>query len=160
MQHGFGIIPSYANNNPLLMPRVKMNVNDFVIGNLQSSGNNILEFYKVNLPFESEYVIIDWQADFPSLFINIGNQRPILNSEQNDFVFQSIPHDTVIRINKSEIIKRARENRELELNNTIRNLELTIGIYTNKLSDLYTTTYAFKIFLPPAVKEDNSDSNE
>jgi len=68
-------------------PRVKIRVNDFIIGNLYLTFDKIFEFYQVILPNDSEYLFIDWQADRSSLYINVGDERPTKDSYH--FIFNS-----------------------------------------------------------------------
>ena len=130
-----------------LIPKVRMSVNQFVIGNILNTTDKISTYYQVRLPYESDYVIFDWQADKPSLFIDIGIDRPSIEEGQHDFVFKSVGHDTVYKLSKEEIIKKLAE-RQLTIT-SIRNLQLTLGIWTDTIDTLYTSVYAFKIFMPP-----------
>ena len=126
-------------------PRVKIKVNDFIIGNLYQTYDKIFEFYSVTLPYESEFVYIDWQADKSSLYINVGDERPTL--ESSDFKFESTGYDTIFSLRKEDILKKLGSDAD-----TLRNVELTLGIWTEKLDTLYTSVYAFKIFMPPSFK--------
>ena len=124
-----------------------MKVNQFVTGNLLKSNDKILAYYKVTLPYESDHIIIDWQADKPSLYINIGDERPQMGS--CDFNLSSVGHDAVYRIAKEEIIKKAIYDHGMDLKDSIRNVNLTIGLWTDSYDTLYTSMYSFKIFMPP-----------
>ena len=144
------ILPKGYETSEYLIPKVKMSVNQFVIGNIYESKELITSYYQVNLPYESEYVIFDWQADSPTLFIDVGEERPGIQEEDHDFYFPSVGHDNVIRITKEEILKFAKENRlDIIDDDSIRNIKLTLGIWTNTTDTLYTSIYAFKIFMPP-----------
>ena len=130
------------------IPKVMMRPNQFVIGNILNTTDTILTYYEVILPFESEYIIFDWQADKPSLFIDIGEERPSIKDNKHDFELKSVGHDTVYKITKEQIITKAYENYNLTIS-SLRNLHLTLGIWTDTIDTLYTSVYAFKIFMPP-----------
>ena len=125
------------------VPIIKMKVNDFVVGNLYPTDEKIYEFYQVTLPFESEYIYIDWQSDKSTVLINVGDKRP--TNKEYDFRFNSTGYDTTFKITKTQIINK------LETNITsLRNVILTIGIWNCEVDTLYTSVYAFKISMPPS----------
>ena len=152
------ILPEGYELSDYLIPRIKMKVNQFVLGNLFNSTDQILTFYQVTLPYESDHIIIDWQADKPSFCINIGTKRP--DKENCDFKFETIGHDTVYRLSKEDIIKKANMVHKMDLENSIRNVDLTLGLWTNVLDTLYTSMYAFKIFMPPIYTGENPFDRE
>ena len=49
-------------------PKVRITVNDFIIGNIMYGlpENRKYDYYSLILPYESEQIIIDWQADSPT----------------------------------------------------------------------------------------------
>ena len=141
------ILPDGYEESEYLVPKIKMKVNQFVTGDLLKTSNKILAYYKVTLPYESDIVYIDWQADKPSLYINIGDNRPKINN--SDFEINSVGHDTVYTLTKEQIIKKAYENHNKNISNSIRNVDLTIGLWTDSYDTLYTSMYAFKLFMPP-----------
>ena len=141
------ILPEGYEQSEYLVPKIKMKVNQFVTGNLLKSNDKILAYYKVTLPYESDHIIIDWQADKPSLYINIGDERPQMGN--CDFSLSSVGHDTVYRIAKEEILKKAIYDHNMDLKDSIRNVNLTIGLWTDSYDTLYTSMYSFKIFMPP-----------
>lgn len=65
------------------MPKVKILVNEFVI---TISKDMIYNYYEVTLPFESDYVYFDWQADSINLFINVGEERPTIKEPILNFI--------------------------------------------------------------------------
>ena len=139
------------------LPKVKILANEFVIGNVFSSEQKIYNFYTINLPYDSEYLIIDWQADKPSLFINVGTDRPGLKEDEYDYKLESVDHDTVFKLTKTQIIDKAIE-KEITIpnENSMRFIDLTLGVWTNQIDSLYTSVYAFKIFMPPTYIEEES----
>ena len=155
------IIPkeNYDPEAQTAIPKVKILANEFVIGDVFSSEQKIYNYYTINLPYDSEYLIIDWQADKPSLFINVGNDRPGLKEGEYDFKFESVDHDTVFKLTKTQIIDKAKEKGiKIPNENSMRNIDLTLGVWTNQIDTLYTSVYAFKLFMPPSYKE-TEDAN-
>jgi hypothetical protein len=134
------------------IPKVTIPMNEYIIGNVESVADETLYYYyDVVLPFESETLIIDWQADKPVLLINVGKNNPSIN--QSDFIFNKTNHDTVIKITKKQLLDKCKE-RNVTLPNpeSIRFLPLSLAIYSKKVDSLYTSVYAFKLFMPPTYK--------
>ena len=134
------------------VPKVNIQVNEYIIGNVYSSEDKIdYYYYGVFLPYESDLINIDWQADKPILLINVGYEKPTINN--SDFSFPSTEHDTVLRISKQQILDVCKK-RSVSLHDpdSIRYLNLTIGIYTKEVDSLYSSVYSFKIFQPPTLK--------
>ena len=121
------------------LPKVSIPLNQFIIGNVYESGEEIKTFYKVFIPYDSDFIIFDWQADMCTLLINIGDERPDFNSNI-DFSFKP-GQDNIIKLKREEIIKISKTN-------SLKNLTLTIGIWSDKMDTLDSSTYAFKIFVP------------
>ena len=129
------------------IPKVRIGVNDFIIGNIMYGlpENRKYDYYSVILPFESEQILIDWQADSPSLIINVGDTRP--TKYDADFIFPPIGKDIVHVINRSEILEKG----GFKNNTFIRNLNLTIGVYADVSDSITSSPYAFKILMPPSM---------
>ena len=74
------------NNTTIPSPKVKIDVNEFVLGDIKNdpSENRKYDYYTVTLPNDGEFILIDWQADSPSLIINVGEERP--NKTNADFI--------------------------------------------------------------------------
>ena len=136
-----------------LIPRVRMSINHFVLGNVFKTEDKILTYYQVQLPYDSDYVIFDWQADKPHLYINVGDERPSINSGSYDFSINSVGHDTVYKLSKNQIIEKAKTKPGKWNYTTLQNYTLTLGIWTHRLDTIYTSMYAFKIFMPKLYKE-------
>ena len=143
----------YEVENYNYIPKVRIPVNEFIIGNIAPSDKEIYEFYQVLLPFDSELVIVDWQADKPSLYINVGNIRP--TTQNYDFLVER-GHDTILRIKKETILQVLKaKNMTLPDNNSLKRLSLVFGIHTKLVDTLYSSVYAFKLFQPPNYIEGN-----
>ena len=140
------ITPRIANIEKLyeseLVPIIKMKINEFVVGNLYPTDKKIYEYYQVTLPFDSDYVFIDWQADKSSLLVNVGEyNKP--TKDNHHFQFNSNGYDNTFKIYKSDIIKNL-DKYSTNLNNVV----LTLGIWNFEVDTLYTSVYAFKISMP------------
>ena len=71
--------------------------------------------------------------------------------------FNSTGFDTIFKLTKEEIFGRLDNNDENKKNITLRNIHLTSLIHNSKLdSFIYTSVYAFKIFMPPINKLSNT----
>ena len=130
-----------------LVPKVKIKVNEFVIGNLYPTSERIYEYFEVTFPFDGDTVYIDWQADKSSLLVNVGIERPKIN--ESHFIFNSTGFDTIFKLTKKQILSVLNDNDENKKNNTLRNIHLTLGIHNSQVDTLYTSVYAFKVFMPP-----------
>ena len=145
------IFPNGYEDSTSLIPKVLIPINQFIVGDVFAT-KKILTFYQVNLPYDSDYVIIDWQADKPSFFIDM--ERYNFESNEHDFIFETVGHDTVFRIEKDLFISKLKQKYSEIINiSSIKNLNLIIGITTKEVDTLYTSPFAFKIFMPP--KRDN-----
>ena len=152
------ILPLRISINPRIMkadhnvesPKVKIFANEFIIGDIEYSlsAKRKYDYYYINLPHDSDYIYIDWQADSPYLLINVGEERPKMNKA--NFIFTPIGHDTVYKINKNEILIKGGLNNKQSL----KDLTLTLGIYSEINDNIQSSPYAFKIFLPSKVEKD------
>ena len=142
-------------NETIDMPKVLMNVNEFVIGDLILVGEEkrSYDYYTVKLPFESDFVIFDFQADSPTLIVNVGPERPTIQTDC--FNFPPVGSDTVYKLTKEEILERAK----LPLEHGLKGVELTIGIYSNYIDSIQSSPYAFKLFMPPSNPETGESLN-
>ena len=135
------------------MPSVQISINCFVIGNISpSKDKELYDFYELTIPYDSNEIYIDWQADFPDLFIYFGDKQATKNNYH--FYFNSIGHDTVYKITKEEIIKN--KNINLINENSLKDLKINIGIQTNNADTLYTSVYALRVFVPLIFKENEN----
>ena len=142
------------------IPKVTIPMNEYIIGNVELVHDETLYYYyEVTLPFESESLVIDWQADKPTLLINVGKKNPSIN--QSDFIFNKTKHDTVFKITKNELLEKCnKKNEKLPIPGSIRYLTLSLAIYSKKVDSLYTSVYAFKLFMPPTYQTNNTYEKE
>ena len=153
LPHRFTIIPRIIQSSLTQfadIPSVFIPMNEFIIGNVEPTyeGEYLYYYYDTVLPFESEYLMIDWQADAPILLMNVDSTKPSV--ENYDFKFNCTDHDHVIILPKKNIIDKCKsKNVNLAIPDSIRYLHVTFAVYTKKLDSLYTSVYAFKLFMPP-----------
>ena len=132
------------------IPKVRINVNDFIVGDIISSNDTQrkYDYYSIILPYQSDKVIFDWQADGPSLIINVGNKRP--TKDEKDFSYDLLGSDFVYSITRRQILGKLNIS---DINHSIEGVELTIGIYSDIIDSIDSSPYAFKIFMPPFMAE-------
>ena len=138
----------YNKDEYLGNPKVKMEVNEFVIGNIDFSNgkNEKMDYYTVTLPYESPYLLFDWQSDSCSFLITVGTTRP--DKDTANIKIPTIGHDYVYKIEREEILKYVDKDVT-----SLRGLTLTIGIYSDYPDTMNSSPYAFKIFMPPTVDD-------
>jgi hypothetical protein len=92
--------------------------------------------------------------------MNVGSRKPSI--DKNDYKFNCTDHDHVIIVPKKDLIDKCKNNSvSLPNPDSIRNLQLTFAVYTKKVDSLYTSVYAFKLFMPPTyVPKDKENKNE
>ena len=127
--------------------KVRINVNEFVVGNIiyGFGERRKYDYYSLILPYDSDYVIIDWQGETPSLVLNVGSERPTLNNTH--FTFPQFDYDSTYKINKGLITYYCDQNH-------LKGLELTLGIYANVSKTMPSSPYAFRIFMPQPVSSE------
>ena len=133
------IINSYYNTLSFMkIPAISIPLDEFIIGSINpSSSNRLSQYYSVTLNDDADSVIIDWQSKGSGLYINVGNEKPLV--EKYDFLRYSNDKDTIFRITKNEIISK---NKAKDIKDTV----LTLGVWTNH-TDIYTTPFSFAIRL-------------
>ena len=132
-------------------PKVKIDVNEYVIGDIINSNNKnrTYDYYTVTCPFESDYIIIDWQANAPLFLINYGEERPTKGNAHIQFPPLGI--DFVYKISRQDLLDKAGVNK----NESLRGKTLTLGIYSETNDSIQSSPYAFKIFMPPIVEPEH-----
>ena len=128
-------------------PNIKIGLDEFIIGdiNLLLPQEIKYDYYEITLPQDGEYVYIDWQADYPSFILNIGGElRPDLNNEESIHYKSSAIGDYVYQYPKDQILKKINSTAD-----TLEGVKLIIGIYSNYMDSIYSSPYAFKIYMPP-----------
>ena len=75
-------------------------------------------------------------------------ENPSIN--HYDFIFNSEENSRIIRISKIDLINKYKSKiNNLQNIDSIRYLNLSLAIYTPKIDSIYTSIYAFKLFMPP-----------
>ena len=150
----FSILPKISPNNRAYtdIPKVVLQVDEYIIGNVDISNNErISQFYEVWLPHDSPRVDFDWQSGVAGLYINIGGIRP--TTKNSHFILNPPGRDSIISLTKEEIIKKAGEKGiTLPNKNSIQDLNLVIGVWTDKTSAAETEIYSLRIH---EISEDN-----
>ena len=121
-------------------PIIKIQPEQYIIGSLtddiKTEDNEMYEFYQLNIPFDARTIEIDWQSDSSIFLLNIGEERPLIDSKFRIIESRS---DTVLEIKNEEIKK------ELGSAKNINNAYLTIGVYSNILESPYGNPYSFRV---------------
>jgi hypothetical protein len=143
LPHQLTILPKIISqeDEAVRNPILKVRMNEFIFGNVYPASKDLYDFYQVILPFESDYIMIDWQADKASLLVRIGEEKP----RDDNYHFMITPKNlTVGRITLKEIREKT-GNPSLVL----KGLTVTFAVKTEKIDSIITSPYAFRLFMPP-----------
>ena len=132
------IIHSRNNAN---IPLIQVNTDEYIIGNVDNNHNDIYEFYSLILTSDGDEVNIDWQSDAACIYINIGEQRPAIYNSH--FSYCSPGYDSVFKMKKLDILNKYGDSSR----DTIKDLKIIIGTYTQRVDSVYTTVYSMKVIL-------------
>ena len=146
----FSIITKITPNNHAYtdIPKVVIQVDEFIIGNIDKADNErIYEFYQVWFPHDSLTVEFDWQSEVAGLYINVGDSRP--TTKNADIKLLPKGRDGILSIEKFEILEAAK-NRKIKppYENSIQDLSIVIGVWTDKLDSVDTEVYSLKVHQP------------
>ena len=142
----FSILARISPNNKEEPQKVIIQVDEFIIGNVEVSKNNkkISQVYEVWLPRDTSELQFDWQSELAGLYINIDGTIP--TSEEADFKFISKGIDNTIILEKSQIIEKAKEKRmKLPEGNTLEDWNFVIGIWTDKTDAIDNELYSLRV---------------
>ena len=134
-------------NPKIQSPKVNIRLNEYIIGDiLHDPLNNMkYDYYQIILPYDANEVLIDWQADSPNFYINVGDELP--SKDDYDFDFPPVG-DFVFKIQRADILRSAYSSQT----DSLEGIPLTIGIYANYTDSIKSSPYAFKIYMPPLVR--------
>ena len=144
------------NSNYKEIPIIKIPVDEYIIGTVETSSQNnrMFLFYSVWLNYDAEQVIIDFQSDAGGIFINVGDIQP--TTELAHFKFWPKGYDTIYTIEKEKILEHSKGSQE-----GLKDIILTIGIWTNMTDSIFTTPFSFAVRLEDDQKNEiyrvNSD---
>ena len=143
----FSIITRITPNNHAYtdIPKVVIQIDEFVVGNVDLAENErIYEFYQVWLPRDSLIVQFDWQSEIAGLYINVGDSRP--TTKNADFKLLPPGRDSILTLSNAEILEKAKAKKiKIPYENSIQDLSLVIGIWTNKLDSVSTEVYSLRV---------------
>ena len=124
------------------MPIINVPTDQYIVGTMNYQPNDIFQFYSVYLNSNAEQVLIDFQSETGRLYINVGKEKP---SKDANF---TIPpgKDTLFTIKKNDILEIARKMKEYSNCNGLKDIVLTIGVWTN-ISESLDTSFAFNVRL-------------
>jgi hypothetical protein len=130
------------------IPKISIQVDEYVIGNVDKSENErINEFYEIWLPHDSEIVEFDWQSSLAGLYISLGGVRP--TTKNADFKLLPSGKNSVLTLSKQEILDKAKSKRiNVPNSNSIQDINLVIGIWTDKVDSLNTELYSLRVHQP------------
>ena len=149
----FSIITRITPNNYAYtdIPKVHIQVNEYIIGNVDVSENErIFQFYEVWLPHDSYRVDFDFQSSVAGLYVNVGDIRP--TTKNADFKLLPPGRDSILHLDKFSILSKA-EAKKIKIPNkdSLQDLNLVIGIWTDKTDSIETEIFSL------TVREPNND---
>ena len=137
----------HSNNAP---QKIVIHVDEIIIGNVDVSltSNKIInELYELLLPQDSDVVEFDWQSSVAGLYINLGGIIP--TAQNADFKLLPPGKNTILSLSKVEILKRVKEKKiRIPNENSLRDINLVIGIWTDKSDSIDTELYALRMHQP------------
>ena len=144
------IVQSYPNTiNYLKIPTIRIPLDEYVVGSVNPSySHRILQFYSVWLNKDADFVAIDWQSDGGSLFIKVGEEKPIVDDHHLNIT--GIGKDYIRKFSKNEILRCLTESPKV---NSLKDIVLTLGVWTELIDSIYTTPFSF------AVRLENKDED-
>ena len=130
------------------IPKIPIHINEIIIGNVDISINErIYQFYEVWLPHDSDKVEFDFQSEVAGLYINLGGVRPTIKN--SDFKLLPPGRDSILTLYKFDILQKAKEKKIVIPNpNSLKDVNLVIGIWTNKTNSLNTELFSLRINQP------------
>ena len=144
----------YGVSNYELVPVISVPIDEFVVGAVKENDmkDYIFQFYSVLLTSNSEYVIIDFQSNSGGLFINVGDKRPTI--KDSNFQFYPKGTDSIYSISKKDILENAKNISDYENKKEIKDITLTLGIWTDIHDSIDSTPFAF------VVRQENGTNND
>ena len=146
----FSIITRISPNNMAYtdIPKVVIQVNEFIVGNVDIAENErIYQFYEVWLTHDSYRVDFDFQSEVAGLYVNLGGTRP--TTKNADFKLLPPGRDSILSIDKFSIIQKAEAKKiPIPNKNSLQDINLVIGVWTDKTDSVDTEVYSLSVRLP------------
>ena len=143
------------------MPVINIQKDEFVVGTVDyiNDEKTILEFYSILLTSNAKQVLIDFQSDTASLYINIGNQKP--STDKYNFKYEPKGKDGIFTISEEEILEKSKKIIEYITFTGLKDIILTLGIKTNIKNSYSSNIFGFVVRLMNKTENDiykvNSD---
>ena len=130
------------------IPKVIIQVNEFIVGNADVAKNErISHFYEVWLTHDSYRVDFDFQSEVAGLYISLGGTRP--TTKNADFILLPSGKDSILSIDKFSIIQKAEAKKiNIPYKNSLQDINLVIGVWTDKTDSIDTEVYSLSVRLP------------
>ena len=132
------------------LPKVVMQVDEYIIGSLDTTELDdrfCSDFYEIWLPHDADTVEFDWQSTLANLYINVGGTRP--TPKNPDFILATPGHHSVLTLTKAQILEQAKKRGIIPQDqDTIEDISLTIGVWTDKKDSVKTELYSLRIHEP------------
>lgn len=135
------LVHSYSTDLPhSQMPVMTIPLEEYVIGSVKKTEDYIYNYYYVLIPSDADKVIIDFQSETAGLYIEVGEELPSV--DHKDFYFHPRGKESIFNITKEDILKELGQG-----HNSIKNVGLTIGVWTNMVDSIDASTYALAVRL-------------
>ena len=142
------------------IPKVVIQADEFVVGNVDISENErIYDFYQIWLPHDSDSVEFDWQSTIAGLYVNVGEARPTTKNAH----FKLLPKgkERMLSLSKTDILDKAKSQKiDIPTANSLQDLSLVIGVWTDKSDSINTELYSLRVHQPPSKSETPLDITE
>ena len=146
---------AYKNTYINLLSKIKIRPEKYIIGSISLKNNtdDIYELYEMTIPNDAEKIQFELFSDVLELYINIGDYPP--TKTDSDFKINSLRNDNTYEISKTDILRIA-QNRMLDLveKDSIKKINLIIGVGSELNKNLENNIYSFKIHIPPKDKNE------
>ena len=146
----FSIIANIRNRNYTFTesPKISIKVDEYIIGSVDLSENErINQFYEIWLPYDTYRVEFELQSSVAELYINLGGKKPTTQNAD----FKLLPHGrhSILYLDKTEIIDKAKSKKiTLPYENSIEDLNLVIGIWSNKIESKDNEIFSLRVHEP------------
>ena len=127
------------------IPITTIQVDEFIIGNIGISKNvDIMQFYKIWLPRDTDQLFFDWQSELAGLYINVDDNKP--TAANADFILKPNGTDSILVLERSEILDAIEKKKvPLPYEDSLEDVKLIIGIWTDKTDSFGTELYSLRV---------------